>query len=185
VTGWLAQDGRQLRLPPLRDASGLTDAGREAHDYIIATRGSIPGPSGVLLRAPALARAFSDLCGVLRSGETAVEKTLLELAICLVAVHTGNEVIWASHSRLALKAGANPALVESLRSGSASPAVSAREDTLLRFGRAVLDGGLIQDETVREALAVFGEEGVTEITAAIGSYLMAACVIRVAGLQPR
>lgn len=174
-----------MRLPPFRELSSTPEYAREAYEYVLATRGSIPGPSGVLLRSPALGRAFSDLCGELRDGATVMDKGSIELIICLVGKETSNEVIWSSHRRHALKSGISEDVIFRLDRRIPPPDPQSDEAIILNFGRRILSGAALEDEDVRPALDRYGDRGLIELTAAVGSYLMADCVIRVAGLEPR
>lgn len=174
-----------MRLPPFKELSSTPEYAKEAREYILATRGSIPGPSGVLLRSPAIGRAFSDLCGELRDGETIMDKGSIELIICLVGKETANEVIWSSHRRHALNSGISEEVIQRLDQGIEPPDPQSDESLILKFGRLILGGAVLEDDDVKPARDRFGDRGTIELTAAVGAYMMADCVIRVAGLVPK
>ena len=174
-----------VRLSPLSDPSDAPDDVRDAVAYVIESRGRVPGPSGVLLRTPAIGRAFSDICGELQDGDTVVAKALLELAMCVVGRTTDSAVIWESHSRRALKAGASAAAVDAIQRDDTLRELGSDEATVIAFAREASREPTVSDATFDAAVARFSERGVAELTAAVGAYLMAACVIRVARLEPR
>jgi 4-carboxymuconolactone decarboxylase len=174
-----------MRFAPFKTEEETPDYAKAAYEHVLSTRGNIPGPSGVLLRAPEVGVAFSDLCGALRGDSLVTSGANIELAISLTANVKGNPVIWASHSRSAIKQGVSEETIQRLERGEDPEDPDSDAGIVVAFGRAVLSGEPLSDDQVQPALDRFGDRGIIELTAAIGAYSMADCVIRVAGLKPK
>lgn len=179
------------RLAPFEHEDEVPEYALETFRYLVETRGKIPGPSGILLRSPPLARSFSDMCSFLRDGDTITRKALLELAIYVVGLETSSKAISRSHRNLALENGVPEELLD--RVGAADVRGELAEETagltrgiegvIVRFTHCIVQREDVSGEDIAYLVQEVGERGLVELAAAIGCYLMAACILRVAGVE--
>ncbi|KAJ9302354.1 hypothetical protein DTO271G3_1220 [Paecilomyces variotii] len=95
-----------------------------------------------LLHTPPVADGYNSFVGALRT-KTIVPQSLLELAICRIAVVNDAVYEWNAHAPLALKAGLSPSVLQ-----------YAREVSVMELKRAATArlGGKEVDSDVKEAL---------------------------------
>jgi 4-carboxymuconolactone decarboxylase len=149
------------------------------------TNGRLPGPVAALLPyAPEIAGRTSHLGTAVRF-ETGLTRAETELATIVAARGRNCEYVWAAHVPPALEAGIRPEVVEVVNSRGGLDSLGPDEALIIRFGRELVEQTRLSDETFQAAKARFGEKGVMELTALVGHYLMMACILTTAGLEPR
>ncbi|HEX2544823.1 MAG TPA: carboxymuconolactone decarboxylase family protein [Ramlibacter sp.] len=173
-----SHDARE-RLPmPPDDA--LTPAQREAAQALInGPRKGVYGPFLPLLRSPQLLDRVAKLGEYLRF-ESVLDARVRELVTCAVARHQTNQFEWTMHAPLAVKAGVAEAAIEALRVGARPRQLREDEELALDFTRELLATHGVSDATYAAALAVFGEQGVVELSTLIGYFAMVNWVMNVA-----
>ena len=62
--------------------------------------------------------------------------------------------------------------------------LTADEALIIEYGRQILGGKRVSDETFVKAEARFGVKGVTELTATMGYYGMLACALNAFEVEP-
>src|ERR1700719_2631605 len=101
------------RFKPLT-ASDLTPEQKTLVDHLLSgERGTLNGPFNVLLRSPEMGDLAQKLGAYVRF-HTTVPPKLNEFAILITARSLNVQYEWASHHRLALQAGLNPALIDAV-----------------------------------------------------------------------
>jgi len=167
------------RLPPIPD-DALTEAQAAAKAAVInGARGIFQGPFIPLLRSPALMGRVDKLGEYLRY-ESALPARLREFAILLVARLYSQNVEWAIHQPIALKAGVAEATVAAIADGRRPPAMAADEAALWDFCSELFVHRGVSDASYAAAVAVLGESGVIDLIGLAGYYAMIAMVMNVA-----
>src|SRR5260221_13442889 len=102
----------RTRVAEVKEREALPESQRPAFDEIVASRGAIRGPFGILLHSPELARRAAAVGGYLRY-ESSIESRLRETAVMATARPNECEYEWAAD-----QPSARPAGVASSRVGS-------------------------------------------------------------------
>lgn len=157
------------RIPPLqRDA--LSDRGREVYDAIASgPRGKVEGPLNVWLNSPELGQNAQALGAFCRYG-TSLPPRLSELAILTVAVFWRSGFEWAVHAPIAVKAGLDAGLVETLRTGGRPDFAREDEAAVHAFASELLAQRRVSDATYARAEAALGPTGLVELVGILGYY---------------
>ena len=173
-----AHDARE-RLP-MPEASAMSDAKRAAADALVnGPRKGVYGPFLPLLRSPQLLERIAKTGEYLRF-DGVLDARIRELATCAVARHSSNQFEWVMHAPLALKAGVAQGTIDALLQGARPRELPTDEEAALDFTRELLHSHGTSDATYARALAAFGEQGVVELTALIGYFVMVCWVMNVA-----
>ncbi|MEY4175976.1 MAG: hypothetical protein RI900_3141 [Actinomycetota bacterium] len=143
--------------------------------------GSLNGPFGLMLHAPAVGAALSALGEAIRFGSSLDGRTR-EIAILTVgAVRGSSYEVWA-HERVALAMGFDDAEVRSLVEGDWSP--TGPRDALVReVALTLAEGSPVSPDTTAELIAELGEAGAVELVALVGYYLTLAQLMTVFGIE--
>jgi 4-carboxymuconolactone decarboxylase len=167
------------RLPPIPEDRQTPAQRRAAAELAAGLRGGLRGPFIPMLRSPELLDRTQHLGEYLRYRGVVPHK-LRELAILVTARHWGASYEWYAHAPIARKAGLAPTLIEALAVDREPTGLEADEETVLRFCRELHQSHAVNDSVYARALALFGEDGVVELTALCGYYALLAMVLNVA-----
>ena len=171
------------RLTPITKREQVSGDALAAFDAIIESRNAINGPHSMMLYAPEVARCSTALSDALRFGGNLSDHDT-ELAIITAARHWDCDYVWASHSAAALRAGARPEAVEIIATGSSLEGLTQEEATIVRYGRELMDGHHVSQETFDAALAQFGEANTIVLGALMGYYSFISCTLLGTDMQP-
>jgi 4-carboxymuconolactone decarboxylase len=147
---------------------------RRVYDEIYASRGVwLNGPFAPMLHQPKIADPAQKLGEFVRYN-TSLEPELTELAVIAVARHHDSEFEWLQHSRIALKVGVSPEVVEAIRVGERPNGLNERSQLVYDFTIALLERNRVPDDLYAAATSAFGTVGVVELVAVIGYYTLIA-----------
>jgi 4-carboxymuconolactone decarboxylase len=180
-----------VRMAIATDRDALSQDAQRVYDEVVNDRGSslvngrLPGPvAAILPYAPEIAGRLSHLGTAIRF-QTSLSRADTELATIVAARGRNCEYVWAAHAPAAVEAGVKPEVVEVVNTRGPLDSLSADEALIVRFGRELVEQTSLLEETFQAAKARFGENGVIELTALIGYYVMISCVLTTVGLEPR
>jgi 4-carboxymuconolactone decarboxylase len=171
------------RLPPL-DPDQWSAAQRSCAEEIIAgPRGALISPFVPLLRSPELCTHAQRLGEYLRY-RSAIGLRLSELAILVTARHWDQQVEWAIHAPIAVRAGIVPEVVDAI--ANFRPPTFEREDeqAVYDLARQTLEQRRVDDASWARAVALLGEPGVVDLTGVVGYYTMLSIVMNSAQTPP-
>ncbi len=179
------------RLPQVH-RQDLDAAGRAAFDtYVSPGTGyetGLRGPIGVWMNSPALAQAMFDVRQRVRY-ESDRDQRLTELAIISTAREINNQYEYTAHEPLAVAAGLEQDIIDIVRfrrpieENANIEGLGETERVIIRFAREVISEERVSSETFARALAVFGAEGVTDLTGLIGYYSFVAITLKAFDVQ--
>ena len=182
------EDLRRFKLTPF---SEMTPAQRAFADAVmsgpVAATGSaavVPGagtigsPFNVYLRSPMLAERLRQLGEQIRFKSSLPER-LKEFAILVTARHWTAQYEWYAHHRLALKAGLNPAVAEDLAQGRRPAGMQEDEAIIYNFSHELHNHHAVSDATFKAAVDKFGEQGVVDLIAVNGYYVLVSMILNV------
>ena len=167
------------RLAPLPSAQ-WTDAQRAAAQSVIeGPRGALYGPFVPLLRSPELMQHAQAMGAYLRY-RSALGTRLSELAILVTARQWNQQVEWAIHAPIAQAGGIGAGIVEAVARWVRPHGMREDEAAVHDFCIELYRDKRVSDATYANALALFGEQGVVDLTAINGYYTLLAMVMNVA-----
>lgn len=168
----------RMPLPPMESMTPQQRAAAQA--LIDGPRKGVYGPFLPLMRSPVLLDRVARVGEYLRF-ESVLDARIRELVTAAAARHVGNQFEWHMHAPLAVKAGVDAGAVDALRQG-ARPATGLKEDEALAldFALELLRTNGSSEPTYERAVRGFGENGVVELTALIGYFVMVNWLMNVA-----
>jgi len=161
----------------------LSPEGREVHDRILASRGSIDGPFLAWLHSPALARDAQALGAFCRFG-TSLPPFESEMLILIVATHFRCEAEWAIHAPIARDAGLTEEMLAGIAAGGISVGLDERADLLARCAWSLLRHNEIPDATFAPARDLLGVPTLVEAVAVVGYYSFVAMTLNAFAMLP-
>jgi 4-carboxymuconolactone decarboxylase len=167
----------RLPLPPL---DAMTPAQRAAAEALIAgPRKGVYGPFVPLLRSPELLNRVGKVGEYLRF-ECGLDARIRELVTCVVSRHVSNQFEWLMHAPLALKAGVQKSALDAIAAGRQPRDLPADEAAAVDFATELLQRHGVSDASYAAAHAAFGEQGVVDLAALVGYFVMVCWVMNAA-----
>jgi len=141
------------------------------------SNGALPGPFNAWMYADyEMASALERIGIAVRTNTSNVPKQMKEICICVVASHYRSNVEFWAHSRIAMKIGIEPQILEDIKQGK-TPTFSSdgngqMQELSYRFTREYLENHRVSDEIYAEALDTIGSErGIVEFILVMGHYI--------------
>jgi 4-carboxymuconolactone decarboxylase len=171
------------RMPPLA-LDQLDPVQRAAAEELIAgPRGAVFGPFIPLLRSPELMQRLQKVGEYLRF-DSALDARITEFVILIVSRHWTQQFEWRMHYPLAQKAGVAADVLEAVADGRHPAGMAPDEEAAYRFCTELLRNHGVSDATYRQALAVFGERGLVDMTALAGYFSTVSMVMNAVHTPP-
>ena len=171
------------RIPQITDRDDVPPDKRHIFDEILESRGRLSGPFPSLLNSPEVAGRVAHLGAYVRF-ESALSPQDRELAIITAAREFDCAYVWSAHAAMARQAGVREEAIAVIGNRSALDSLSDDEGLVVQYGRELLRDHKVTDATFESAKARYGDQGITELTTAIGYYGMLSCVVNAFGLEP-
>ncbi len=159
----------------------LTDSEQKIYDHIGAERKEVANVFKVLLNSPGAASVVADVGAYVRF-HTPFKPALRELVILTVARRLDSQYEWSQHEHLALKAGASPDSIESIRNGDFPVSGNTEEAITLKFALELISNCAVRDDTFKAVLDKYGKQGTVDLVVLVSYYTMLAHCI--SALQP-
>ena len=157
------------RLPELTPET-MTPAQQAAYEAIKASpRGVVQGPLKTWLHSPSLADNAQAL-GAFCRYHTSLPPRLSELTILVTGSFWQAGFEWAVHAPIGLKAGLDPAAIETLRTGGTPRFPNEDEQAVYHFAHELLTLRRVSDATYRVAEAALGATALVELVGIVGYY---------------
>ena len=140
--------------------------------------GTVGSPFNVFLRSPELGEHLQQVGSYIRFRSSLGFK-LNELAILLVARHWTSQYEWFAHHRLALQAGLDPEIAEAISKSERPKKMGPDEALIYEFTTELLETKQVRDQTFSAVKDRFGEQGVMDLIAVAGYYVLVSMVLNV------
>jgi 4-carboxymuconolactone decarboxylase len=186
--GGLADGPRRFALTPLAEmtpeqlavAKAIMTGPRASVGSPAAAAGatSLSSPFNVWNRRPELANNLQKVGEYIRF-RSSLPPRLNEFAILIVARKWGSQYEWFAHHRLAMQGGLDPAVAEELRQGRVPAGMKDDERVVYDFGTELHERHGVSDATYKRALDAFGEQGVADLIAVNGYYVLVSMTLNV------
>lgn len=139
---------------------------------------SLSSPFNVWNRRPELADRLQKVGEYIRF-RSSLPPRLNEFAILITAREWNAQYEWFAHHRLAMAGGLNPAVAEDLAQGRVPANMKPDEQVVYDFTRELHDKRGVSDATYKRAIDAFGEQGVADLIAVNGYYVLVAMTVNV------
>jgi 4-carboxymuconolactone decarboxylase len=160
-------------------ADGIRSGPRSAlKNSAAATPGPLGGPFNVWLRSPDIGNIIQSLGAAIRFRSSLPAK-LNELAIIVTARQWTAQYEWLAHAKLALAAGLDPAIAEDIAQGRRPAKMSEDEAIVHDFSRELHETHGVSDAMYKRAFDRFGENGVMDLIAVNGYYVLVSMTLNV------
>ena len=167
----------------------MTPAQRElAQNIRSGPRAAVPGsaansaalgsPFNVFLRSPELGDHLQKVGSYIRFKST-LGARLNEFAILITARQWNAQYEWHAHHRLALQAGLSPDVAAAVAAGQRPTGMQADEEIVYNFCQELHTQKRVSDATYQAVVDKFGEQGVMDLIAVNGYYVLVAMVLNV------
>jgi 4-carboxymuconolactone decarboxylase len=140
--------------------------------------GTVGSPFNVFLRSPELGEHLQQVGSYIRFRSSLGFK-LNELAILMVARHWTSQYEWFAHHRLALQAGLDPEIAEAISKSERPKKMGPDEALIYEFTTELLETKQVRDQTFSAVKDRFGEQGVMDLIAVAGYYVLVSMVLNV------
>jgi len=153
---------RRDRLPPLPREQWTEEQRLQADAIIAGPRGALVSPFVPLLRSPELMSHAQRMGEYLRY-RSVLGHRLSELAIIVTARQWSQQVEWAIHAPIALRAGIAETTVRAVAEGRRPSGMPDDEATVHDFCIELHRNRGVCDTTWAHAVRCFGEQGVVDL----------------------
>lgn len=170
-----------MRLPPIPEADRTPEQQRVAKAIADGPRGNLRGPFNALLRSPVVADRVASLGAYLRF-ETSIPFELNELAILVTGRQWDAQYEFYAHAQLARKAGLPEHVIQAIAEGRKPEPMTADQALVWQFATELHANRNVSDATYAATKARFGEQGVIDLVAVQGYYVLVGMTLNVAGV---
>ena len=139
---------------------------------------SLSSPFNVWNRRAELADRLQKVGEYIRF-RSSLPARLNEFAILITAREWNAQYEWFAHHRLAMIAGLNPTVAEDIAHGRAPANLKPDEQVVYDFTREMHAQRGVSDATYKRALDAFGEQGIADLIAVNGYYVLVAMTVNV------
>jgi 4-carboxymuconolactone decarboxylase len=184
----LASGPRRFALTPLTE---MTPEQRAVADAIMkgprasvgspaaaAGATSLSSPFNVWNRKPELADRLQKVGEYIRF-RSSLPPRLNEFAILVVARKWNAQYEWFAHHRLAMAGGLDPKVAEDLAQGRVPANMKADEQVVYDFSTEMHERHGVSDAVYKRAVDALGEQGVADLIAVNGYYVLVAMTVNV------
>ena len=175
----MAQD----RMPEI-PADKLTEAQRQAAEEFRRVRGvPVFGPFTPLLRSPELMLAARAMGDYLRY-KSSLPLRINEFVILITAREWTQQLEWAIHHPIALKAGLDQAIAQAVAEGRRPENMPEEEALAWEFSTELHRSKSVSDATYAKIVERFGEQGAIDMAGVNGYYTFLAMAMNMARTPP-
>jgi 4-carboxymuconolactone decarboxylase len=140
-------------------------------------------PFSVLLHSPDVTQRIAHVGTYIRF-ESVLPDKVRELAILTAARERDVSFEWSGHVRLARELGISDATIDTIANRRPLDGLSDEEALPIRYAREIINNHNVSDATWQAAQARFGDQGVIDLSAAVGYYTMLGCLLNAVELRP-
>ena len=134
------------------------------------------GPAATSLVSSGVAIPMDDLNKYIRN--ITPGQAMYHLCAIIAAREFDEPYEWNSHEQGALRTGVSQKAVDAVKYNRPLDGVPAKEALVIRFGRAIFQDRKVPSDLYADVVKEFGQQGMFELTAAMGDYAMAAIMLR-------
>ena len=169
------------RLTPITSKSQVAAKDHAIVDSIVQSRGAVQGPFTMFLHCPELAGRLAHLGAFVRF-EGSLDMRVRVLAAMTVARELDAVYVWGAQTGGARKLGVPETTITAIREKH-TRGMAPEDAQVVEFTQQLLQKHRVDDATFKAMQERFGNEGLIELTGAIGYYSMLAMTVNACQLE--
>ncbi|PWU17844.1 MAG: hypothetical protein C5B48_15445 [Candidatus Rokuibacteriota bacterium] len=169
------------RLTHITSKSQVAAEDQAIVDAIVESRGAIQGPFTMFLHCPKLAGRVAHLGAFVRF-EGSLDMRARVLAAMTVAREFDALYVWGAQTGSARRQGVPEATITAIREKH-TRGVDPEDATIIEFTRDLIRKHRVDDASMKAIRTRFGDEGLIELTGAIGYYTLLAMTVNACELE--
>src|SRR5690242_6192621 len=169
------------RLPSITSKDQVAPKDRPIVDAITQSRGALQGPFTMFLHSPELAGRLAHLGAYVRF-EGSLDMRVRVLAAMTVAREFEAVYVWGAQTGGARRLGVSEETIAAIRENH-SRGLSPEDAEIVDFTRQLLRRHRVDDASFRKMQSRFGNDGLIQLTGAIGYYSMLAMTVNACELE--
>ena len=154
----------------------MTPEQQEAYNFLIETRGRLPGPNKIWVHNPGLAKAAAPLGAYFRKGYSLSERER-EIAVCIINSKWHSIYPTAAHERAGKEAGLPANQVEALVAGLPTSFSDPREQVVYEMATCLANARWVSKGLYDRAVEALGHVGITDVITLMGFYASVAMTL--------
>jgi 4-carboxymuconolactone decarboxylase len=169
------------RLPAITSKDQVAAPDQAVFDSIVASRGAVQGPFTMFLHSPELAGRVAHLGSYVRF-EGSLDMRVRVLAAMTVAREFEAVYVWGAQTGGARRLGVAEDTITAIRENH-SRGIPPADAEIVDFTRQLLRRHRVADESFRNLQARLGNDGLIQLTTAIGYYGLLAMTVNACELE--
>jgi 4-carboxymuconolactone decarboxylase len=169
------------RLPPITSKDQVAAKDHATFDRIVASRGAVQGPFTMFLHSSELAGRLADLGAYVRF-EGSLDMRVRVLAAMTAAREFEAVYVWGAQTGGARRLGVPEETITAIRENH-SRGIPPEDAEIVEFTRQLLRRHRVDEASFKKMQARFGDDGLIQLTGAIGYYSMLAMTVNACELE--
>ena len=169
------------RLTPITSKDQVAAKDQTIVDSIVASRGALQGPFTMFLHSPELAGRLAHLGAYVRF-EGSLDMRVRVLAAMTVARELEAVYVWGAQTGGARRLGVPESTITAIRENH-SRGIPAEDAQIVEFTRQLMRKHRVDDATMKTLIGRFGNDGLIQLTGAIGYYGMLSMTVNACELE--
>lgn len=169
------------RLTPITSKNQVATEDHAVVDAIVESRGALQGPFTMFLHCPKLAGRVAHLGAFVRF-EGSLDMRVRVLAAMTVARELDAVYVWGAQTASARRQGVPEATITAIREKHAR-GIPPEDAQIVEFTRQLIRQHRVDDASAKALQARFGNDGLIQLTGAIGYYSMLAMTVNACELE--
>jgi 4-carboxymuconolactone decarboxylase len=169
------------RLTPITSKDQVPTKDHAIVDAIVGSRGALQGPFSMFLHCPEFAGRAAHLGAFVRF-EGSLDMRVRVLAAMTAAREFEAEYVWGAQTGGARRQGVPESTITAIREKH-TRGMPAEDAQIVAFTQQLLQKHRVDDATFKAIQERFGNEGLIELTGAIGYYSMLAMTVNACQLE--
>jgi len=169
------------RLTPITSKDQVAAKDQPIVDEIVKSRGALQGPFTIFLHCPELAGRVAHLGAFVRF-EGSLDMRVRVLAAMTVARELDAMYVWGAQTGSARKQGVPDSTITAIREKH-TRGVPTEDAQIVEFTRELLNKHRVSEATFKALQGRFGNDGLLQLTGAIGYYSMLAMTVNACELE--
>ncbi len=169
------------RLPPITSKDQIAAKDHATFDSIVASRGAVQGPFTMFLHSSELAGRLADLGAYVRF-EGSLDMRVRVLAAMTAAREFEAVYVWGAQTGGARRLGVPEETITAIRENH-SRGIPPEDAEIVEFTRQLLRRHRVDEASFKKMQARFGDDGLIQLTGAIGYYSMLAMTVNACELE--
>jgi 4-carboxymuconolactone decarboxylase len=169
------------RLTPITSKDQVAAQDHSIVDAIVESRGALQGPFTMFLHCPELAGRLAHLGAFVRF-EGSLDMRIRVLAAMVTAREFDAVYVWGAQTGSARRQGVPETTITAIREKH-SRGIPAEDAQIVDFTRQLLQTHRVDDVAIKALQERFGNDGLIQLTGAIGYYSMLAMTVNACELE--